>query len=144
MNRFGVTLFWFSVLTGSAAAENFIEPGQWKVTSGITVNGNTLQPQTKARCLTPEQTDDLVKTFSPVMGSVNSTCERTEYEAAGRKLKWHLQCKGVLDMDVLGNFDFDTPSHYTAIILTKGWMSGSLTSDVKAELEGERVGECQQ
>ena len=35
------------------------------------------------------------------------------------------------------------PVHYTATILTKGWMAGSLMSDVKTELEGEHVGACQ-
>ncbi|MEA2944784.1 MAG: hypothetical protein QOI40_114, partial [Alphaproteobacteria bacterium] len=75
--------------------------------------------------------------------TVNSTCERTEYEASGRTLKWRLQCKGQIDMDVSGDFNFDSPVHYTATILTKGWMAGSLMSDVKTELTGERVSECQ-
>jgi hypothetical protein len=48
-----------------------------------------------------------------------------------------------LDLDVMGSFNFDRPSHYTATISSKGWMAGALISDVKTELEGERVGECQ-
>ena len=75
---------------------------------------------------------------------MNSTCERTEYEATGRRLKWRMQCKGQLDMDISGDFNFDSPLHYTATIASKGWMAGSLMSDVKTELEGERVNECQQ
>jgi hypothetical protein len=78
------------------------------------------------------------------MGTVNSTCERTEYDATGRILKWRLQCKGQLDMDVAGSFNFDSPVHYTATIVSKGRMAGALISDVKTELEGERVGECPQ
>jgi hypothetical protein len=46
-------------------------------------------------------------------------------------------------MDVSGDFNFDSPVHYTATISTKGWMAGSLMSDVKTELTGERVSECQ-
>jgi hypothetical protein len=61
----------------------------------------------------------------------------------GQKLKWRLQCKGQIDMDVAGEFNFDSPSHYTATVITKGWMGGMLTNDVKTELEGERVSECQ-
>jgi hypothetical protein len=34
--------------------------------------------------------------------------------------------------------------HYTAAIISKGRIPGSLIRDVKAELEGERVGDCQQ
>jgi hypothetical protein len=91
----------------------------------------------------PEQAGDVGMAFGPMMATVNSDCERTEYEATGRKLKWRLQCKGQIDMDVAGEFNFDSPSHYTATIATKGWMAGALMTDVKTELEGEHVGECQ-
>jgi hypothetical protein len=133
----------------AAAAENLIEPGQWKVTSNTVVNGAATPPEVKSRCLTPEQAGDVAKTFGPVSGSVNSTCEPTVYETTGRTLKWHLQCKGQLDMDVAGSFSFDSPLHYTAVIITRGRMAGSMVSDVKSqldvktELEGERVSECQ-
>ena len=97
----------------------------------------------KARCLTPEQVSDVAKTFGPVSGTVNSTCEQPKYEATERTLKWRLQCRGQLDVDVTGNFNFDTPLHYTATITSKGRMAGALISDVKTELEGERVSDCQ-
>ena len=97
----------------------------------------------KARCLTPEQVSDVAKTFGPVSGTVNSTCEQPKYEATERTLKWRLQCRGQLDVDVTGNFNFDTPLHYTATITSKGRMAGALISDVKTELRGERIGDCQ-
>jgi Protein of unknown function (DUF3617) len=128
----------------AAAAENSIEPGQWKVTTHTMMNGGAMPPQVKARCLTAEQAGDVGKTFGPQSGAVNSTCEPTEYDAAGRKLKWHLKCKGQFDMEVAADFNFDSPVHYNATIVTKGWMAGALTSDVRMELEGEHVGECQQ
>ena len=62
----------------------------------------------KLRCLTPEQAGDVAKTFGPVSGTVNSTCEPAEPKTTGRNLKWHLQCKGQLDLDVLGDFNFDS------------------------------------
>jgi Protein of unknown function (DUF3617) len=132
-----------AVVTVPAAAENSIEPGQWKVTTNTLVNGGAMPPQVKTRCLTPEQAGDVGKTFGPVIDTVNSNCERTEYEATGRRLKWRLKCKGQIDMDVAGDFNFDSPLHYTATIITKGWMAGSLMSDLKTELEGEHVGVCQ-
>jgi hypothetical protein len=145
MIRFAMTLLCLMpALIASAAAEELaIEPGQWKVTSNTVVNGGTTPPAVKERCLTAEQAGDVAKTFGPVSGTVNSTCEPTQYETAGRKMKWHLQCKGQLDLDVLGSFDFDSPSHYTAMITSKGVMAGAVISDVKTELEGERVGACQ-
>jgi hypothetical protein len=131
------------LLAVPAAAETSIEPGQWKVTTTTTMNGGAMPPQVKGRCLSAEQAGDVGKTFGPTIGTVNSNCERTEYEATGRSLKWRLKCKGQIDMDVAGDFNFDSASHYTATILTKGWMAGSLMSDVKTELEGEHVGACQ-
>jgi hypothetical protein len=108
-----------AVPAAAAAAENLIEPGQWKVTSNTAVNGAASPPQVKSRCVTAEQAGDVAKTFGPVSGSVNSTCEPTVFETAGRTLKWHLQCKGSMVSDVKQQLD------------------------VKTELEGERVGECQ-
>jgi hypothetical protein len=145
MNRFWVIVSGvLVVMTASAAADESIEPGQWKVTTKTQMNGSTAPSQVKARCLTPEQAGDLGKTFGPVMTMVNSTCERTEYDATGRRLKWRMQCKGQIDMDVAGDFNFDTSSHYTATVVSKAWMAGVLMSDVKTELEGDRVGDCQQ
>jgi Protein of unknown function (DUF3617) len=127
----------------AGAAETSIEPGQWKVTTNTTMNGGTLPPQVKARCLSAEQAGDVGKTFGPTIGTVNSNCERMEFEPTGRTLKWRLKCTGQMDMDVAGVFNFDSPKHYTAIILTRGYMAGALTNDVKTELEGEYVGACE-
>jgi Protein of unknown function (DUF3617) len=107
------------------------------------MNGSAMPPQSKARCLTAEQAGDVTTTFGPVSGTVNSTCERKEFEATGQTLKWRLQCRGQLDIDVAGSFNFDSPVHYTATITSMGRMAGSVISDVKTELEGERVSDCQ-
>ena len=145
MTRFVVTLLcWLSALMVAAHADNLaIEPGQWKVTTNIIMNGGAMPPQTKLRCLTPEQAGDVAKTFGPVSGTVNSTCEPAEPETTGRNLKWHLQCKGQLDLDVFGDFNFDSTNHYTAIVMSKGAVGGKLISDVKTELTGERIGDCE-
>jgi hypothetical protein len=141
--------FWMALLCAvlapavAVAAETSIEPGQWKVTTNTTMNGGTLPPQVKARCLSAEQAGDLGKTFGPTIGTVNSNCERMEYEATGRRLRWALKCTGQIDMAVAADFNFDSPRHYTATIVTKGWMAGALTNDVKTELEGEYVGACE-
>ena len=138
-------LCWLPMLIVPASADDLaIEPGQWKVTANIVMNGAAMPPQVKLRCLTPEQAGDVAKTFGPVSGTINSTCEPAEPETAGRNLKWHLQCKGQLDMDVFGDFHFDTTDHYTATVTSKGVMAGKLISDVKTELNGERIGACQQ
>jgi hypothetical protein len=143
MQRLGI--IWLCVLLAmpvAAIAEGLMEPGQWTVTQRMVMNGNVVPPQSKARCITPEQAEDLAKTFGPVSGTVNSTCEAPSSELNGKTLKWRLQCRGQLDMDVAGDFNFDSPTHYTATITSKGVMAGALISDVKSEVVGERVGDC--
>ena len=145
MIRIGVALLALLAATmGSCGAERMIEPGQWKVTSGTVVNGVVQPPQPKLRCITSEQAEDPAKTFGPVSSTINSICADPEVETSGRTLSWRLQCRGQLDADVAGRFNFDNPQHYTATVTSKARMGGRLISDVKTELEGERVGDCQQ
>ena len=118
-----------------------LEPGQWKVTSTPEVNGAPQTPQEKMRCLTPEETADLDKTFSPEARTINSACERVEHEVTPNSLKWRLQCTGQMSMDVAGAFSFETPQRYVAEVRTKMSMPGqSVQSGVK--IIGERVGDC--
>ena len=146
MSRFAITLFCLlALLRFSAAAENpSIEPGQWKVTSTTRMNGAAMAPGVKARCLTPEQAGDVAKTFGPAANTINSTCAPAEFKTKGTQMKWHLQCKGQIDFDVWGDFNFDSRTHYTATVTSRGWMAGKLMNDVKTELVGEHVGECPQ
>jgi len=128
----------------SGAAEKLVEPGQWKVTTANVINGVAAPAQAKARCITPEQAEDVAKTFGPVSGTINSTCADPEIETGGQTLTWRLQCRGQFDADVAARFNFDSPQHYTATVTSQGRMGGALISDVKSEIVGERLGDCQQ
>jgi hypothetical protein len=132
------------IVATAARAENLIEAGEWKVTSTAVINGAASQPQSKSRCVTPEQAENVSATFGPVSGTVNSDCAAPAVEVAGKTLKWRLQCRGQLDIDATGEFNFDSPRHYTAIITSKGKMAGALISDVKTDIEAERIGDCPQ
>jgi hypothetical protein len=130
------------VQTVSAEADKLtIEPGQWKITSNTVMNGATKPPAVQMRCLTPEQAGDIVRTFGSITGIVNSACDPTRYETVGRRFTWHLQCKGQLDRDMMGIFNFDSRSHYTATVTVKGWIAGELIN-MTTEVEGERVSAC--
>jgi hypothetical protein len=145
MTRLSVIML--GVLAGIAAAhadERLIEPGQWKVTSTSIVNGVASPSQAKTRCISPEQAGDVAKTFGPVSGTINSNCDAPETATSGRTLNWRLQCRGQLDMDVAAHFEFDSPQHYTAAIASQGRMAGTIISDVKTGLIGERLGDCPQ
>lgn len=119
-----------------------IEAGLWKVTTITILNGTQAPPQVKNRCLTQAEADDPGKTFSPEFRTVNSSCERTEYRLTGQRLVWRLQCKGQLDMDVAGDFNFESRRRYVATIATKGSMLGRTMTASTAAIEGEHIGEC--
>jgi hypothetical protein len=125
------------------AAADGISPGLWKVTETVVMNGAPAPPQTKTRCLSAEQAADTAATFSPEYRTINSDCERAEYESTASKLKWRFLCKGQLDMDVSGDFTFDTAKHYSAKIESKGAVGGRTVAETSVAIEGEHLGECQ-
>ena len=138
------TLVAMVTVTAVRAAETLVEPGQWKVTSSNVINGMATRPQAKARCITPQQAEDVAKTFGPVSNTINSDCADPAIETSGKTLSWRLQCRGQLDADVAARFNFDTPQHYTATITFQGRMGGALINDTKTEVVGERIGDCVQ
>ncbi len=130
------------VLGLAAAAADGIAPGEWKLTETIVMNGEQTTAHVRSRCLTPEQAADTAKTFSPEYGTINSACQRVEFSSTATALKWRMTCTGQMDMDVAGEFNFDTPTHYTATISSRGAMAGREFVNSRVAIEGEHVGEC--
>jgi hypothetical protein len=97
----------------------------------------------RTRCLSPEQAGDTAATFTPEYRAANPNCDRAEFESTASKLKWRMLCKGQMEMDVSGDFTFDTPKHYTATIQSKGTMAGRTVVNSSVAIEGEHLGECQ-
>jgi hypothetical protein len=124
------------------AAADGIEPGLWQITETIIMNGNRTPSQTKTRCLSAEQAGDTTATFSPEYRTVNSDCERAEFLSTASRLKWRMLCKGQLDMDVSGDFTFDTTKHYSAKIESKGSVAGRTMVETSVTIDGEHLGEC--
>ncbi|HLH97339.1 MAG TPA: DUF3617 family protein [Xanthobacteraceae bacterium] len=127
----------------AAARADGLQPGLWRILSRPVIDGVAGRVQENTRCLTPADVADPEKTFSPVGRTVNSTCEMVEHELTPERLKWHLQCTGQLDMDLTGDFSFDAPEHYTAVVTTAASMAGRLMQSGRMTIEGQRVGECQ-
>ena len=132
-----------AVLIGAAAHADGLKAGLWRLTNSPVVNGAETPPRETMRCLTEAEVGDLDKTFSPVSRTTNSTCERVEHESTPSRLKWHLKCTGQLDMDVAGEFVFDTPEHYSATIDSQAAMMGRVVQSSRVKIEAKRVGECQ-
>lgn len=130
-------------LWAGAARADGLRAGLWRLTNSPVVNGAEAAPKETTRCLTEADVADLDKTFSPVSRTTNSTCERVVHEATSQRLKWRLKCTGQLDMDVAGEFVFDTPEHYTATIDSQASMLGRVMNSSRVKIEAQRVGECQ-
>ena len=127
--------------TGVALAAD-IEPGLWKVTTRTETGGVIGPPHESSKCLTSDQTRDLATTFSPVPQTVNSVCAPIERDLSGDKLTWRLVCKGQLDMELAGEFNFDSPHHYSGTVRTKAEMAGIKMVDSQNSIEGQWVSEC--
>jgi hypothetical protein len=129
-------------VTPRPAGADGIAPGEWTLTESIVMNGSRMPAQTRTRCLSPEQAGDTAATFSPEYRTVNSGCERVEFNSSATSLRWRMRCTGQMEMDVSGDFVFDTPRHYTATIVSKGAMAGREVVNTTVAIEGKHVGDC--
>ncbi|MBX9776611.1 MAG: DUF3617 family protein [Xanthobacteraceae bacterium] len=119
-----------------------IDAGLWRSIQTPTINGITGPPRETSRCLREAEVSDLKRTFSPVYGTTNSACEQVEDELTPQRLKWRLQCRGQLDMDVAGEFVFERRDRYTATIVATSSMLGKVMQEVHTRIEADRVGDC--
>lgn len=120
-----------------------IQAGLWKITTTMETGGMTGPPHDSFKCLTAEQVKDLPTTFSPQATTVNSICSPMERTFDGEKLHFHLVCKGQLDMELTGAFDFDSARHYTGTVEAKAAMAGQTMPASVQRLDAQWVSECQ-
>ncbi len=128
---------------GSLASADGIEPGLWQMRETVIMNGAATPSQVRTRCLSTEQAGDTAATFTPEYKTPGANCDRAEFQSTATKLKWRMLCKGQMEMDVSGDFTFDSPKHYTATIQSKGTMGGREVVNTSVAIEGEHQGECQ-
>jgi hypothetical protein len=126
-------------LSSSIALADGIEAGLWKLSTTVVTGGMAGPPRLSSKCLTAEQVQDLPATFSPIASTINSTCAPMERSFDGKKLTWHLLCKGQLDMELRGEFNFDSPHHYTGTVHTAASMAGQAMPSSENTVEGEWV-----
>jgi hypothetical protein len=125
----------------SFAKADGMQAGMWKLTKTDESGGVTAPPRQSLKCYTAEDVGDLPKIFTPQAATINSICAPIERTFDGRKLNFHLVCKGQLDMELTGAFDFDTPHHYTGTVDSKATMAGQTIAQ-RQKLEAEWVSEC--
>src|SRR5260221_14621116 len=84
----------FLCLAVPASAQNErIEPGYWKVTTNLIMNGAPMPIEVKNRCISAEQAGDLAKTLSPESATGNTECKSHSAMKDGR-LKRLMQSPG--------------------------------------------------
>jgi len=121
-------------LAVSVAFAEGIAPGLWRIVIG--------PPHESSRCLTTEEAQDVAATFAPPAGAENSSCTPIEHSLNGQKLTWRVTCRGQLAMEETGEFNFDSPRHYTATMRTRAAVSGKTMIDSQDMLEGQWISEC--
>ena len=99
-------------------------------------------PHESSRCLSATEVGDLATTFSPASGSDHSSCTPVEKSLDGRKLIWRLTCKGQLDMEESGEFQFDGPHHYTATMRKHAAVLGTPMINSQEVIEAQWVSAC--
>jgi hypothetical protein len=140
-NVLRVGLLTLPLIAASSAFAQTLEPGRWRIMT-TTVSGPLTPPQVAMRCLTQDDVGDLGKTFGPQIATENSECKRTEFKLEPSGLTWRLQCRGQLDMDVAGQFIFDSATRYSAFITTRATMLDRIVHDTSVSISAERIGEC--
>jgi hypothetical protein len=128
--------------TLSLARAEGIQAGLWKITTTMESGGMAGPPRDSFKCLTTEQVKDLPTTFSPQATTINSICAPIERTFDGEKLHFHLICKGQLDMELTGAFDFDSAHHYTGSVEAKAAMAGQTMPPSLQKLDATWVSEC--
>jgi hypothetical protein len=136
-----IAVAWPSGLTAFADG---LEPGLWQVTTRTQTGGVIGPPHESSKCLTPQDTSDLATTFSPVSRTVNSECAPIEHSFDGSRLNWRLTCKGQLDMELTGEFNFENPRHYIGTVQTKAAMADTVMLNSQQSVEGRWVSACPQ
>jgi hypothetical protein len=131
-----------AVTASVALAAEGVAPGLWRIVSRTETGGVIGPPHETSRCLTPDQARDVATTFAPAPDAENSSCTPIEHSLNGRKLTWRIMGKGQLDMEETGEFNFDSPRHYTATMRTRAAVSGKTMIDSQNVLEGQWVSEC--
>ena len=139
----------FGVVTALAvqvaiAHADGIDPGLWKIVTTTKTRGESGPPNESSKCLTADDTRDLATTFSPISRTVNSTCEPIQRTLTGTQLNWRLTCKGQLDMELTGEFNFDSPHHYTGTLRSNARIAGVPMIDSESTIEGQWISACLQ
>jgi hypothetical protein len=124
MSRRHGVLFALLAFAAAPSVANAIElqPGQWRDVETGTENGEKAAPETFMNCLTPAETKDLIKAFSPEkeVRALRGKCQTLESKLTPSGYSMRVKCGDpeVFALDVSANYTFTSPQSYTATMKT--------------------------
>jgi hypothetical protein len=105
-----------------------LQPGLWQDSETGSENGQPAPPATVTNCLTPDETKDLIKGFSPEkeVKALRGRCKTLDAKQSAAGFSMRVQCGDPAEfaLDVTANYTFTGPQSYTAtmksIVTTMG------------------------
>jgi len=119
-----------------------LQPGQWRDVETGTENGEKVPPETFMNCLSPAETKDLIKAFSPEkeVKALKGRCQTLESKLTPSGYSMRVKCgdPDVFGLDVTANYTFTSPQSYTATMKTFVTTAGA-PSFLNKKVEGRWV-----
>jgi len=137
----GLGLTLTSLIAGAAPTAN---PGQFEVTTSMTMNGpqGTMNmPATTTKvCIKPEDAGNFQKHFSSGPRGQNKDCSVIDQSASGDTVTFHLKCEGKTPSEVKGTVTYASDGYkgHTDIDATTPRGEMHMSNDFSAK----RVGGC--
>ena len=137
----------FFLASGHQAAAAQPQPGQWRVTTKMSMTGMPpgmpggmgAQENTQTQCVTPEQARDPKNWKEPEgAGGQNCTSKR---DWNGTVLTIESTCRGNPPTTMKGTITFDTPTRYRGV-MNSSMQTGGTPMQMTITMDGQRIGEC--
>ncbi len=137
--RFAVVVTGLALSAAAAAQQMPRQDGRWKVQIQMQLPNmpTALPPMTMEQCLTPEDVKDPMQTVPRTgPGTQGGDCKMTDYQVAGSKVTWKMECTGSTAMTGTGEMVYADNAY-----------AGTMTMNVQgqtmtAKVNGVRLGDC--
>lgn len=117
-----------------------LEPGLWKTSTSLDLNGIPLPDSDDEECITKDQTKDVKTTIEK--GLKRKGCTLTKWMMKGEKLKASLNCKNN-DVDAVGKLTGTvTKKSYDLHAEAQGKYKGTIPATAEIKLTGQWVKKC--
>lgn len=143
MSRVLLGLLTALVVTPSFAAPQ-ATPGQWEVTSKMTMEGMpmAIPPNTMKYCIKPEDAQKIDKQIAMgPKGQPNKDCKMVDQSVSGDTVKFHMRCEGQHATDVAGEMTYSGTTYQGKVTINAdGGPQGKMK--MTNTFNAKRLGDC--